>query len=70
MVTNERRGDPSCKHCRGWGCVTCLSPLPAGKTCAGCVHAHRCTTIFGQKPTDTACQFIPSRWLVRAAVST
>lgn len=43
-------------------CVECLSPLPAGRTCADCRHVRRCTMIFGQDASERACQFIPSRW--------
>ncbi len=46
-------------------CCGCLSALPEGKTCADCVHVRRCVEMFGQKPEDTACQFIPSRARLR-----
>jgi hypothetical protein len=40
--------------------------VPPGQTCADCAHVERCVAIFGQKPTDTACQFNPRRFLARA----
>jgi hypothetical protein len=61
-----RRGKKSThEKCGGWGCVACLSALPEGKTCNDCRHVGRCTTMFGQEATDTACQFIPSRWTLK-----
>lgn len=36
--------------------------LPDGITCSSCAHCQRCCTIFGQKETDTACQFYPTRF--------
>ena len=66
-MSAEKKTD--CARRKGWGCVVCLSPLPAGKTCADCAHVRRCTTIFGQEATETACQFIPSRWRTRTEVA-
>jgi hypothetical protein len=37
--------------------------LPDGISCSSCVHCVKCTTIFDQKETDTACQFYPSRFI-------
>ena len=49
-------------------CVECLSPLPLGETCASaCVFVERCRAVFGQKGTEGACQFIPSRFSQRVA---
>ena len=36
--------------------------LPPGKTCGDCVHTRRCVAIFGMSPTDTSCDFHPSRF--------
>lgn len=36
--------------------------LMDGVTCSECKHAQRCCTIFGQKETDTSCQFYPSKF--------
>lgn len=36
--------------------------LPAGKTCGDCVHCYRCCTIFGHVPSDTSCDWHPSRF--------
>ena len=55
--------------CR-YGCCACLSALPTSKTCSDCVHVVRCVAIFGQQETDTACQWIPSRALIRAGKET
>lgn len=41
--------------------------LPEGKTCADCVHCHRCCAIFGHIPQDQVCDWSPSRF--RAAAS-
>lgn len=38
--------------------------LPDGITCKQCVHCNKCCTIFGQKETDTKCQFHPSRFFL------
>lgn len=53
--------------CRGYGCTACLAPLPAGATCADCAHIRRCVAMFAGDPADTSCQWIPSRYLARAA---
>lgn len=50
-------------------CCACLSPIPNGGTCESCAHVSRCVRIFGQDANDTACQFIPSRFLARAATT-
>lgn len=36
--------------------------LPGGKTCGDCVHCERCCAIFGHAPTDTSCDWWPSRY--------
>ncbi|MCE7510281.1 hypothetical protein [Alloalcanivorax xenomutans] len=36
--------------------------LPAGKTCADCVHCQRCCSIFGHIPEDETCDWSPSRF--------
>jgi hypothetical protein len=42
-------------------CCECLSPHRDGKTCADCYNVDRCVALFGTKPSDTYCQWIPSR---------
>jgi hypothetical protein len=42
--------------------------LPEGKTCGDCVHARRCTTMFGHIPADEACDWAPSRFCEAVAV--
>lgn len=55
--------DPHCR-CRGAGCVECLAPLPAGRTCADCVHFRRtCVWLLGREGTETSCDWIPSLFL-------
>ena len=50
-------------------CCACLSPIPNGGTCeTACAHVARCKAIFGQKGTETCCQWIPSRF--RSALPT
>lgn len=49
------------KYGKGCNEQTCMT-LPAGESCATCVHVWRCTTIFGSKPEDTSCQFFPRRF--------
>jgi hypothetical protein len=41
--------------------------LPAGETCGACVHAPRCTALFGAQPENDYCQFFPRRF-VKAAL--
>lgn len=36
--------------------------LPAGMTCADCVHCSRCTAMFGHIPEDETCDWSPSRF--------
>lgn len=43
--------------------------LMDGVTCASCAHCLRCCTLFGQKETDTCCQFHPSRFRLAAITS-
>lgn len=54
--------------CRDGACdsSTCVD-LPKGETCGTCVHAKRCTAIFGAKLSDTSCGFFP-RWFRRVEV--
>lgn len=41
--------------------------LPEGKTCGDCVHARRCTMMFGHIPADEVCDWAPSRFREKAA---
>ncbi|MNG10478.1 hypothetical protein D3C85_566270 [compost metagenome] len=41
--------------------------LPEGKTCGDCVHARRCTMMFGHIPADEVCDWAPSRFTESAA---
>lgn len=47
--------------------------LPAGYTCAECKHHPRCVALFGCAPTNTHCDWSPSRFAlvipVRATAS-
>jgi hypothetical protein len=55
------------KPCACGDCVKCLSPLPAGGTCASaCAHVYRCRMLFGQVGDEPFCQFVPSRFTPRA----
>ncbi|WP_073844278.1 hypothetical protein [Pseudomonas sp. BTN1] len=36
--------------------------LPEGKTCGDCIHAKRCTMMFGDIPEAEACDWAPSRF--------
>jgi hypothetical protein len=36
--------------------------LPAGKTCADCVHCRRCCAMFGHIPQDQVCDWYPSKF--------
>jgi len=40
--------------------------LPPGKTCGDCAHLRRCKALFGCKPTNTECDFSPSRFVARS----
>lgn len=40
---------------------TCMT-LPAGKTCADCIHVERCVAMFGVKPENVICDFYPRRY--------
>ena len=42
--------------------------LPKGVTCGDCVHARRCTLMFGHTETDTYCDWSPSRFHAAAAI--
>lgn len=59
--------EPLCVKLRGHecgDCVECLSKHPEGKTCADCVHANLCRTVFGVPEPETRhfCQWYPSRF--------
>ena len=41
--------------------------LPAGKTCADCVHARRCTAFGFTTAADNSCDFHPPRFRERTA---
>lgn len=49
--------------CRDGACdaSTCMD-LPKGETCGTCVHAKRCTSMFGAELSDTSCGFFPRRF--------
>lgn len=53
----ECRNCPNLRHCRH----QCMD-LPSGKTCADCIHAARCTQMFGAKLANTKCDFEPIRF--------
>jgi len=36
--------------------------LPEGKTCADCAHFKRCRWLIACKPTNTSCDWAPSRY--------
>lgn len=36
--------------------------LPPGNTCGDCVHIRKCLAMFGHIPSDTYCDFWPSRY--------
>lgn len=36
--------------------------LPDGKRCSDCVKSNTCCNVFGQKESDTTCQWHPSRY--------
>lgn len=36
--------------------------LPEGKTCSDCAHLYRCTVLFNCDPTNTHCDWDPSRF--------
>jgi hypothetical protein len=44
--------------------------LPAGKTCADCVHCHRCCSIYGHIPADERCDWAPSRFTPKPLLPT
>lgn len=37
--------------------------LPDGKACSDCHWFKRCVALFGCKPTNTSCDWAPSRFL-------
>lgn len=58
-----------CRNCKYYivnkKCNDQCMQLPAGKTCADCIHVKRCTTIFGAKAENTMCGFEPVRFKER-----
>jgi len=38
--------------------------LPAGRTCSDCAHFARCAGLFQCKPTNTTCDWSPSRFML------
>lgn len=42
--------------------------LPADQTCGDCVHAQRCTAMFGHIHKDELCDWSPSRFRAAALV--
>lgn len=56
----------NCDTCGGRGWIEpdydAEMALPAGKTCGDCAYCDRCCAMFGHKPTDTKCDFWPSRY--------
>jgi hypothetical protein len=42
--------------------------LPAGKTCADCVHYLRCNGLFGITASSLSCDFFPNRFEQAAVV--
>lgn len=51
-----------CRNCSYYkaqnGRLQCMD-LPAGKTCADCIHVKGCMTIFGAEPENTSCGWEP-----------
>ena len=43
--------------------------LPDNKSCADCIHANRCTKLFGVKLTNTECDFYPIAFRENAKVA-
>ena len=39
--------------------------LDDGITCNDCIHCIKCCSMFGQKETDTSCQFYPNRFILK-----
>lgn len=61
-MPSDKPGDPDCK-CKGYGCCACMSAHPPGKTCKDCVWFERkCSWLLSYKGTETACDWIPSRY--------
>lgn len=51
------------KPCACGDCAKCLSPLPAGQTCASaCRHAAYCAKLIGRVGDETFCDWVPSRF--------
>ncbi|WP_199232091.1 MULTISPECIES: hypothetical protein [unclassified Azospirillum] len=44
----------------------CGTSLPDGVTCGDCRHIRRCEAMFGHVPTDTYCDWAPSRFRPRS----
>ena len=56
----------SCERCEHLhGCRHQCMALPEGCTCAVCVHINRCAAMFGAKPENTHCDFLPVRFKLR-----
>jgi len=36
--------------------------LPPGESCGNCFHFYRCRRLFGCAPTNTLCDFAPSKF--------
>lgn len=52
----------SCKNYKAHNCRHQCRDLPAGKTCADCIHVECCTTFFGAEPENTSCGWEPVRF--------
>jgi hypothetical protein len=46
---------------------TCMQ-LPQGKKCGDCVHAYRCSMMFGHGNMDTYCDWFPRRFHEKAHI--
>lgn len=53
--------DLACR-CKGYGCTECLAAHPEGRTCADCAHYRFCRGYMQREGTETACDWIPSRF--------
>ncbi len=42
--------------------------LMDGKTCSDCIRCEKCCTLFGSKPTNTSCEWYPSRVIYKKDV--
>lgn len=61
MSASETRHANGC--CVDGACdpSTCMD-LPAGEACGTCVHAWRCTIVFGAELSATSCGWFPRRF--------